>query len=228
MAPQASAKAAARRARQARAKAAAAFQESAYASSRNHIELAIAEDPTLLRDLESFVRSKLNAPETAPENKVARFCRGRTLIEKIPPTFQFKLIVETLNPIGKLRIADLVCINKHAQQFLPRLQSFLYNLDPKANIAKTMDRREKVYAALAADRHTQLGERIKIVDEKWASLAASFGPKDKTIEGFQWPFDVLGLFSRIGKDGQILQPGAADGEQVKILKFNATGDEDGP
>eukprot|EP00974_Lingulodinium_polyedra_P042919 4120803-Lingulodinium_polyedra.AAC.1 len=105
--------------------------------SKDHTDRFIQEriknDKDLALQVEKFINSKLwQKTEKSTKPKVPRFCRGRTTMEKIPPSF----MVETFTKWHTPMLSDQLLwkLQKQCHKFFPRMFMAITKIDPSFNI----------------------------------------------------------------------------------------------
>ena len=104
-------------------------------SGKETVAAFIESNPDKLAFIEKFIGSELWQKPQSQEALVARFCRGRTIIGKIPPSWT----AQQWAKVCGVPAAGFMLLQKRSQDFLARSYAFTGNLRFDANIAECMD-----------------------------------------------------------------------------------------
>eukprot|EP00974_Lingulodinium_polyedra_P007542 716709-Lingulodinium_polyedra.AAC.1 len=174
-------------------KASKSWQTHVTQSSKSVIDQMLVENPTFYADVEKFVLSKKRWQEDAanPSDEVGRFCRGRTINMKLPPTFICDFFAQYTPDVSKEMYLQ---IQKKAKDFVGRFQEFGMGMDGSSEISDTMDRRTHVWEVLAEDRVQFFGNRYEKVGSEVLLVMTDLENKRLALHP-EWPFDKFGIYT---------------------------------
>ena len=167
---------------------------------KTFLEKCFEENPNLMQEAESFLRSKVWQVEGESKSSELRFCRGRTQTQN---AFQIELIFELSKESVQQDI--LWVLHRQGDEVLNRFLQLSCGIDPKRSIKETMDRRERVFKAMTVERHKFCGDILieygafphcSSPSSSWASL---------TRFPLQFPFLQLGLFDKVYEEN-VMEP----------------------
>lgn len=192
-------RAAAKTSGRAKAKAAAGWLSHCQESGKAKVTDFIQKNPDKLAFLEKFIEAQLWEQPTTVVKKVARFCRGRTVVSKIPPTFTAKLWEKHTG----IKAEVWQFLHKKSQDLLPRSYTFAAAIAFDSNIGEIMDRRTKVFEELMEDRMAVFGNRLSMRAERIMALYTEVKEQGKTKMDWEWPWQHIGVFECIYKEGRV-------------------------
>eukprot|EP00974_Lingulodinium_polyedra_P064201 6201937-Lingulodinium_polyedra.AAC.1 len=199
----------------ARAKASKAYVAHTQEATKAYLAKFIDENPDSHLHIKEFCTQKLwrNANKSGAA-KVSRFCRSRSTVEKLPPSWQRT----ELSKLSGLSATVLEKCRAREETFLSRCWAFGLDIVPSRRIADVMDRRIVVFEKLAEERHKFLGERLKKLKDfiEKDSLEAMLESVDD-----QWPWEDCGLFKKLDDEGKEIPKNAdKDIEVAKVVHIS--------
>lgn len=181
-------------------RAATSWKTHVSATCKARIDSILQENPELMVEVEKFAESaqQWKKEDEVEQDQVKRFCRGRTTIAKLPPSFVSALLASFLPQVpGEVWMK----LQRKAKEFVPRILEFTLGVEPSAWIATEMDRRCEVFKRMAVQRYSFYGERLPcIIDE--INMAMSECDSKTFKRSDEWPFDLFGCYQHIIQEGE--------------------------